>query len=45
MGLVNDVPSSRNRKGFSRGLGYLKSVCCVTAVEMEKVVLTLWEDL
>lgn len=45
MGLVNDVPSSKNRRGFSRGPGHLKSVCCLTTVEMEEVVLTLWEDL
>lgn len=45
MELVNDVLSSKNRKGFSRGPGHLKSVCCLITVEMEEVVLTLWEDL
>lgn len=43
-GLVDDVPSSRNRKGFSRRSGHLQSPCYLTSLEMEEVVLTLWED-
>lgn len=42
--LVDDVSSPRNRKGFSRRSGHLQSLCCLTRVEMEEVMLTLWEE-
>lgn len=44
MGLVNDVPNPKNRKGFSRRSGHLQSLCCLTSMEKGKVVLTVWED-
>lgn len=43
MGLVDDVPSPMNRKGISRS-GHLQSPCCLSSVDMEEVMLTLWKD-
>lgn len=45
IGLVADVPSPRNRKGFSGRSGNLQSPCCLNSVEMKEFVFTLFEDL